>query len=243
MHSELLALSLAVAFALVAARGSQSFRRLKESPPEKKVRIYRSWLAISFLCFGVAGSCLIYNFERTNTSIYLPYQIAFRVVHENTSIDPSQLVPMLFGFCIGLIAIVFVARTRRGRKFYNTEAVSALRPDTQSEKTYLVLLCVNAAISEEIMFRGALPVLIYTISENAMTAILVAALAFGCMHCYQGARGILSTFCLAILFSILLGVGFNLYVVMLLHFFINMMALFVLPKISRLGRPKETGMV
>ncbi|WP_342629229.1 CPBP family intramembrane glutamic endopeptidase [Nguyenibacter vanlangensis] len=240
MYLDAIAALLMVVFAFVADQGSRSFRKLKDSSPHKKVKIYRVWLATSILCFGVLGILIIYfmgltqdrNFHGGIYSIYRPYDVAFAILKQSVNIDQAQLLPLGFGFCMGLVILLFVSRTRKGKKFYATEAVSTLRPRDATESVYVIALIINAAISEEIMFRGAFPSLLFNITHNAMFAIIASAIVFGCMHWYQGARGVLSTFCLAVIFSLILGAGFSLYLVIALHFVLNMMALFVFPKRS-----------
>jgi len=193
---------------------------------------------------GLLGTWIIYYLgllnrgvnENVESTIYYPYNLALILINNHVNINTIQIYPIIFGFTIGIMVIFISAMTRSGRKFYNTEAISTLRPTSNIETWYLILLCVNAGISEEIMFRGALPSLLFAVTHNAPASLTVSCFVFGCVHWYQGARGVISTFFMALLFSAILMIGFGLHVVMILHFFFNIAALFLIPKVSAIGR-------
>gem|GEM_PF-6221811 len=226
-------------------RSRYYIKSLKESSSEGKIIIYRSWLISSFLLFGGFGTFIIYYLNMLNphanregrSTIYHPYDLAFHLVRTYINVDHSQLYPSLFGFFIGIIAIFLIARTRRGRNFYNTDTLLVLRPSSTTETLYLLLLCINAGVSEEIMFRGALPSLLLAITHNETASLTVSCLVFGSVHWYQGARGVISTFLMAIFFSAILIAGFEFYIVMLLHFLFNVAALFLIPRAYTVDRP------
>lgn len=245
MYLKVLLILVSGIFLLITLQGKYLLFVIKESSGKSKIFVYKFWLITSFLSLGVLGTWVIYylgllkgrvNGEGTST-IYHPYDLTLGVVNQYINIDASLICPVLFGFCIGIIVIFIVARTRRGRKFYNTETISTLGSTSNTETAYLTLLCINAGISEEIMFRGALPSLLFAVTHNAPASLTVSCVVFGCMHWYQGARGVISTFFMALLFSAILMVGLGLYVVMFLHFFFNIAALLLIPKAFDTGRP------
>ena len=95
------------------------------------------------------------------------------------------------------LAGVFVAYVFRGLSgpfgWRETEVVHAIMPTTRRERVAFVLLSATAGVSEELVFRGFLPVFLMPLSASYLLGALPVAVVFGFLHAYQGPHGIART--------------------------------------------------
>jgi len=73
-------------------------------------------------------------------------------------------------------------------------------PRNRAELKYGAALAINAGLVEELLFRLALPALIFGVTGSAVAAVTASILIFGLLHIYQGLPGIIG--------SVILGTAF-----------------------------------
>jgi membrane protease YdiL (CAAX protease family) len=114
-----------------------------------------------------------------------------------------------------------LGRVRREPEFAEATRTSSanltsMLPSTPAELRHFTFVCATAGIVEELVFRGFL--LWYLgIFVPLWAAMLVAALAFGIGHLYQGVSGGLQTGVAALIFSGMYVLSGSLWLPMLLH--------------------------
>lgn len=96
--------------------------------------------------------------------------------------------------------VVFLAVARIAGIEENS-ILADLLPRTPHERRLFAGLSVLAGLGEEIVFRGFLFAVLTPALGDPWTALLVSSLAFGVLHVYQGAFGILRTAALGALFG------------------------------------------
>lgn len=142
------------------------------------------------------------------------------------------------GFAIGLgigltmLGIVQFVRMRKMLKPVLPE-VEPLLPRNGREMLAVIPLCLNAGFSEELLFRLALPLLIYQVSGSVAVAFIAANLIFGLAHAYQGWKGVVATAAIGCLLTLIYLSSGSLLRVMILHAAIDVIALIIRPAIAR----------
>ncbi|MBN2044800.1 MAG: CPBP family intramembrane metalloprotease [Anaerolineales bacterium] len=116
---------------------------------------------------------------------------------------------------------------------HDLSLVDGVRGNLKSLLSLLLLVWVTVAFLEEIIFRGFMMTEIAKFLGTGGLAmvinILVTAVVFGLAHWYQGKSGVLSTAMIGILISIIFVLsGLNLWLVILIHGFIDTAALILM---------------
>ena len=103
-------------------------------------------------------------------------------------------------------------------------------PRSKREKQVFCAVSVTAGISEEIVWRGFLLYLLFTIfpETQAIALVLSASAVFGAGHIYQGLNGALKTALAGALFGCLYLVSGSLLPAILLHIYVDFSNIFVL---------------
>lgn len=85
------------------------------------------------------------------------------------------------------------------------EYLGLLMPSTSQEKTLYSLVAISAGITEEILYRGFLTAVLFTSlpALGIWLGMLVSAFLFGLGHLYQGIGGMLRTFVLGLILSLI----------------------------------------
>ena len=95
------------------------------------------------------------------------------------------------------------------------------------------MLSFSAGISEELMFRLALPLLLTLLIGNAWIGFLLSITIFGLMHYYQGWQGVLATTFAALLFSVVYLYTGSLLIPIVMHIFMDLNGLVFVPMANR----------
>ena len=98
-----------------------------------------------------------------------------------------------------------VLQKRREDGDWYDRVVDNLIPRTRKEKGWFAFSAVTAGISEEIVFRGFALLLLSTVfpAFPEYGLAIAAGALFGLAHFYQGARGVLKTALIGVLFGLL----------------------------------------
>jgi len=148
-----------------------------------------------------------------------------------------DLLPIAIGGFLGLAIPLVLLRMRRSREgsanvfTRQIEGLAWFLPVTPTQRWLWVAVSISAGICEELLFRGF--AMRYLMQEplalTVVPAIIVASVAFGINHAYQGIAGILGTTILGAVFALLFLITGNLAAVIVVHALIDLRVL-LLPK-------------
>ena len=146
----------------------------------------------------------------------------------------TRYAPALTGAAAGLlaVAVVMAVRSRRGAAGSGSVLgdVDVLLPRTPSERRWFAAVAVTAGVTEEVFYRAlALTVLLAVLPGGRWPALVVAALAFGLGHAYQGAVGVVGTAVAALGLGLLYLDTGSLLPGMVLHALVDLRVLLVRP--------------
>lgn len=236
MQLALLALLLVVIALLVMRavtrerREYRQFKRLRSTARRQKV--YAKWLRESFFMFGGLSAVILLA-----AWPYIP-----QVLRDAREWSPlSASVAWLdtgLGHGVAIAAIVLVALALlapalllRGHEdeIPMVGDVAALLPRTRGELKYGFGLGLNAGVVEELLFRFAMPALIFGIVGNGLVAFAVASALFGLLHAYQGWVGVLSSTLLGLIFCAVYLLSGSILLTIALHAAFDLRSLVLIP--------------
>lgn len=234
----LLALTLLALVALLVVRALRKdrleYRRFKRyRSSHLRQRMYRKWLVDSALVFGGSAAVtlalawqyvplLLADVDST------PWIAAARAAFSGTGalgvgIATGVVVALVGGSALAIFA------ARHSEEVPSIGDIQSLLPRTRAELRWGAALSVNAGIVEELLFRLAVPAMIYGLSGNAIVAIAGSLLLFGALHAYQGVAGIIgSTVIGAALMVVFLATG-SIVAAIVAHALIDLRSLVLIP--------------
>lgn len=106
-------------------------------------------------------------------------------------------------------------------------------PTNREERRQWVLLSLSAGVGEELVWRGALPALLTTLTGSQAVALVLCILSFALAHSIQGLRSVLAIAAIAASFHALVFVSGSLYVGMAVHFAYDVFAGFTYARFAR----------
>ena len=224
-------------------RGRGPYRRFKKlTSTRARRRVYARWLLESVLVMGgLSGAVLLASWS------FVP--LVLRSTQEWTPIvmvrgflgtPPGAIVSVVVLAVVvaGLIAPVVLLRSNvdddvaAGAGLDGVPAVGdirALLPRVRGELKYGAGLGLQAGLFEELLFRLALPALLFGIIGNGPLAFGLACLLFGMLHLYQGAPGILVSTALGVVFAALYVVTGSIAAPIVLHALVDLRSLVLIP--------------
>jgi membrane protease YdiL (CAAX protease family) len=107
--------------------------------------------------------------------------------------------------------------------------IRALLPRVRGELKYGAGLGLQAGLFEELLFRLALPALLFDIVGDGPLAFGLAAVVFGLLHLYQGAPGILAATLLGLVFAALYVLTGSIVAPIVLHAVVDLRSLVLIP--------------
>jgi membrane protease YdiL (CAAX protease family) len=214
-------------------REYQDFKALQDTVSRQ--RVLRKWVIESLLFFGGSAAVillLVWQFvPRMLAQVErYPVTLAFRHFVADSN---GVFVAVVIGVVIAAIAgsILFVVLLRNSTEIPTIGDIGALLPRNRHELGYGVALSLNAGVMEELLFRLAVPALVFGVTGNAATAIVASVLLFAALHLYQGAAGIVGALAIgALLMLIYLATGSILWPI-LAHALIDLRSLVLIPMV------------
>ena len=215
-------------------REYQRFKRYRSTV--RRQAMYTKWLRESFLVF--AGLSLVL--------LLLVWQFVPLFLDDVNGWDGVRSIrdwyASLGGFSIALTALLaflvvvapilllFLARGQTD-EVTSIGDIQALLPRNRAEVRLGALLSVNAGLFEELLFRLALPALLYGAFGSALFAGLASVLIFGALHVYQGAAGVIGTILIgAFLLALYVATG-SILVPIIVHVLIDLRSFVFIPLI------------
>lgn len=196
MHWDYILL-LAVLAVFVPWRSSSRVRALLDGPqissPER-IQLYLSTMAFQWL----AAALLIWRADAhhlplTDLGIALPYP--WRAVLVGAVVSLVLVLNQIFG----LRRILALPAEQRG---ILPRLAEKLLPRSHVETLVAVVLVISVAICEEVIYRGFIQTVIQDFLGNSVAGgAAISALFFSVAHLYQGRKGIITTFVVALVFS------------------------------------------
>jgi CAAX protease family protein len=175
---------------VVPFRGQIRYRRFQReiaSDPTARLRYYQHSLIWKYMLSLVAIALYFANGQDANG---LPL-----VATEGT--QPRTLLALGAGLGLGALLIRWrlAQPARRVKLARSIRGFADLIPRTDTERRVWVVAAISAGITEEILYRAFVMIVVANVLPDANTATVVAisAAAFGLAHLYQGPRGILLT--------------------------------------------------
>lgn len=156
---------------------------------------------------------------------------------------PSEWTPFLGTAAVltgGGLAVAYLFRGLSIRLGWcETEVVHAIMPATGRERSAFALLTAAAGWSEEVVFRGFLPVFLMPWFGSYLLAALPANAAFGIVHGYQGPHGMARSGIMGLVLAFGVSWTGSLWPSILAHTALNLLIGLVLHR-SLLGEPRWT---
>jgi membrane protease YdiL (CAAX protease family) len=194
-------------------RGGVAFTRLRDARPEElpaaRRAAYRSAVLTQWLRV-LATACVWWATRRPLGELGLVPRFGWG----------------LGGVLVGLAVIVVLMARQRARAIADAEGRADIRahlanmrvllPHTRAEFGAFAGVAITAGLCEELLYRGYL-VWYFSHALPWWAAGLVAALAFGLGHTYQGVRGVAVTTLLGAFLAAVYFVSGSLYAPMLIH--------------------------
>ena len=217
------------------------FKRLRSSPARQK--IYAKWLRESFFTFGGLSAAILLAawvyVPKTLADAASRQPLAWLVEWFATDLGHGVAIGLLVAFVIGLLLPVFLLRGHE-EEIPTVGDVGALLPRTRAEVKYGFGLGLNAGVVEELLFRLALPALIFGIVGNGLVAFLAASVLFGLLHAYQGWVGVLSSLVLGLIFSLIYLLSGSILLVIAVHAAFDLRSLVLIPVVvQKVHRVRE----
>ena len=209
------------------------FKRLRSTALRRKV--FRRWAIESWLILGgLAGIVLL-----AASPFVAPALASAREWGPLAAIPYGSdgLNGVLVGFAVAAVVVmvlpILLLRRSRLDEVPAIGDIRALLPRNRGELPYGAALGLTAGIVEELLFRLALPALLFGVLQSVpgagALAFGIAALLFGALHLYQGPLGILFAFILGLLFTLLYLVTGSILAPIALHVLVDLRSLVLIP--------------
>lgn len=214
-------------------RDRQEYARFKRyRSTRSRQMMMRRWLFESFGWFGGASLVVL-----ACVWAYIPRMLAqvetwpamrwLRDLDANSGMVRGLVVGVAIGLVIAVVVFIFVGR--EAKQVHAIGDIHALLPRNRAELKYGLALSINAGLVEELLFRLAMPTLIFTLSSNAIIAVASSLLAFGLMHAYQGISGVIGSFILGVIFMALFLITGNIIWPIIVHALFDIRSLVFIP--------------
>lgn len=245
-------LILTVAILLIRAvtrerRGWRRFQRLTSSRARR--RVYRRWLVESVAVIGgMSGVLLIATWQLLGPALR-DAQAWAPVAWVRSAMGDGFGAGVAIGAAVVVLAaLVLPVVLLRGRIAEELEGgipaigdVQALLPRNRAELPYGAGLALSAGVFEELLFRLAMPALVFGIVPDGPVAFLVASVVFGLLHLYQRWTGVLFATLLGLVLSALYVVTGAIAVPIAVHAVIDLRSLVLIPVVLGTGRRAADG--
>ena len=222
-------------------REYQRFKRYRSTT--RRQAMYGKWLRESFLVFGglaLVLLVLVWQFIPLVLNDVNGWEWVRSLRDWYASLGWASIaLTVLLGFVIVVLPVLllFLARNQAD-DIASIGDIQAMIPRNRREVRFGALLSLNAGVFEELLFRLALPALLYGAFGNALFACIVSVMVFGALHAYQGPVGILGTMVVGAFLLVLYVATGSILVPIVVHALIDLRSFVFIPLIvMRVPRP------
>lgn len=230
-----LALALALAALLVVRavlkdrREYARFRRYRSTA--RRQAMLRRWLVESLVLFGGSAAVLL---------AIVPAQLA-PVLEQTQGVPWIAAVrgflasaPGLAGLVIATVGAVLLTAVglrsaRREGGVVMVGDIAALLPRNRPELAWGAGLSFTAGVVEELLFRLALPALLFVVTGEPVSAFALALLVFATLHAYQGVAGVAGTALVGLLLTAVYVLSGSIVAAIVAHAVIDLRTLVLVP--------------
>ena len=230
-----LALALALAALLVVRavlkdrREYARFRRYRSTA--RRQAMLRRWLVESLVLFGGSAAVLL---------AIVPAQLA-PVLEQTQGVPWIAAVrgflasaPGLAGLVIAAVGTVLLTAVglrsaRREGGVVMVGDIAALLPRNRPELAWGAGLSLTAGVVEELLFRLALPALLFVVTGEPVSAFALALLVFATLHAYQGVAGVAGTALVGLLLTAVYVLSGSIVAAILAHAIVDLRTLVLVP--------------
>ena len=177
------------ALAWFARDDIEEYRRFKALKTSRESRRrYAVWIAKQIAYFAAPSFVGLALLGRFNTLAEMPGEFAglaalMPSLGDGTPHGGNAIVGMLIGG-VGAGAALGIVLARRGKKMKTIGDIDDLIPRNRAELMMGALLSLSAGVTEELLFRLFLPLLIVLVTGSAIFAFAAPVVIFGLMHRY-----------------------------------------------------------
>lgn len=176
-------------------REYQRFKRYRSTV--RRQAMFRKWLRESFLTFGGLSLILlllVWKFVPLLLDDVNGWDGVRSIRRWYDSLGALSIVATLvLVFLVVVLPVLLLFLARKQDDLTSIGDIQALLPRNRDEVRLGALLSLNAGVVEELLFRLALPALLFGAFGSALFALVTSALVFGALHAYQGPVGVLGT--------------------------------------------------
>jgi membrane protease YdiL (CAAX protease family) len=212
-------------------REYRRFTRMRSTVQRQKM--LRRWLGQSFLVFGGSAAVVLLLSWQFVSPFVADVNMWSWIADARRTFDAGG--PFALGLAVGIplgilaLSVVGIVLARRETEVPAIGNIQALLPRNRAELPYGAALSINAGVVEELLFRLALPALIFGFTGNSVVAIVVSLIVFGMLHVYQGVWGVVGSMILgALLMAIYLATG-SILLAIVAHALIDLRSLVLIP--------------
>jgi len=203
-------------------------------------RRYLIWVAKQLVYFALVALLGLALLKRLDALCFMPAEfapLAARIPIGGSIerlINSQVAIGMLIGVAIvgAVIGGMAAVRGKRETPVGTIGDIAALLPRNRAELLCGALLSVSAGVTEELMFRLFLPLLIVLVSGNVIVAFAVPVVVFGLMHRYQGMIGVIATTIIGALFAALYLGTQSLLTAMIVHALLDLNGMVLRPALT-----------
>lgn len=212
-------------------REFQRFKRYRTT--RRRQATYRKWLRDSFLTFGglAAVGLLLAGAFVTPLLTELQAWGFIKPTRDFAAGYPLVAVAIVLVVILGLTVLTVIG-VRAARTEGDVPAIGDIRamlPRNRQELRLGALLSVNAGLVEELLFRLAIPALIFGASGSAIAAVVGSLVVFGALHAYQGLAGVIGTFIIGAAFMLAYALSGSILLAIVLHALVDLRTLVLIP--------------
>lgn len=212
-------------------REYQRFKRYRTTL--KRQAMFRRWLLSAFLSFGglsVAILLLAGAFVAPLLQQLTQWPV-LREIRGFASHETGYFVAIVVAVVVALtvLTIVGILAARKEPEITTVGDIHAMLPRNRQELVLGGVMSINAGVVEELLFRLALPALLFGATGSAVAAVLGSVLLFGALHVYQGVAGIIGTTIIGALMLALYVISGSIVAPIVAHAAFDLRSLVLLP--------------
>ena len=216
-------------------RDKREYRRFKRFRTTKRRQLMlRRWLIVSMSLFGGMSILTLLASGRFAAPLLVEVQAwtwvswLLAVLAARPAVTAGVVIGMIVGVVV-LTVIGVIAVRKEGDEIISVGDIQSILPRNRQELVLGGLLSINAGVVEELLFRLALPALLFATTGNAVISVVGSVLLFGVMHSYQGVAGIVITTVIGALFMALYVLSGSILVAIIAHAVLDLRSLVVIP--------------